>query len=743
MRSGFPSSSTSVDTLGAMSQAGNVKGRRIYDRIFGTAKIYQKGSTDAFETGVRDSSGIDSSDYVDGMSVTIGTPRLHIFTLALGTSYDTALGTGGMCPCDAVTQSPQCGGDPVPGFLSGESVICDSGTLGSASLLWGSRLVQTTFDVAVSVTAADVEVRLMCDAVSASDVSGNREHLPSIVLQRSPKSPAPWLTSKVSTNEDVGVLELLVYVQEIEDNTPPQLTLLGSSPLKVEVESLFSDPGATCVDDVDGVLNSNITVVGQVNTSQLGEQVIVYFCEDSYENSVNQTRVIIVLDSEIPVLEMEGDARVCLEEGVPYVEQGATCTDAVDGTYPATVAGAVNPDVLGNYTIWYSCSDSAGNNVTVLRTVTVVSSDMPGNLFLTSFSVDIGGTTSLAPQVQAVGVDPATDFAFNWSEDVIASPEFCRFISVYESLHDGSLSLIKQYEGYSLFSFSSVLADGQLQLAQGSDASLNAGLKDTTSYTIVLDELLVRDLSGLGNARQTLHLVTGDYSPPVLLESRPPAMHPAWPLAAGVLLRFDEPISVGNASLRILDLYLGIEEVVPCNGSTSSQGLSVEVSGNSLQVLGVDAIWQPCADFRLAVDAACVLDVSPNANPFQGHGLSFATSCVISVSPARNSLQVSPHSPLVFTFSEPVEWTSSNASGVLIRIVDERELRVGPSDWPYVYTLDATLTVDLACVTKYCAIHRAIPNVTAHFSSGLCSGLLPQQCRGKLHQAGFVQTYAL
>ena len=62
--------------------------------------------------------------------------------------------------------------------------------------------------------------------------------------------------TEVSTNEDVGVLELLVYVAEVEDNTPPQLTLLGSSPLKVEVESVFSDPGATCVDDIDGVLNS-------------------------------------------------------------------------------------------------------------------------------------------------------------------------------------------------------------------------------------------------------------------------------------------------------------------------------------------------------------------------------------------------------------------------------------------------------------------------------------------------------
>ena len=287
-------------------------------------------------------------------------------------------------------------------------------------------------------------------------------------------------------------------------------------------------------------------MVGFVNTSRLGEQELLYICEDSYENSVNQTRVILVLDSEMPVLELVGDARVCLEEGVPYVERGATCTDAVDGTYPATIIGSVDHDVLGNQSVMYLCSDSAGNNVTVVRTVTVVSSDMPGNLFLTSYSVSIGRLTeSLAPQLPAESVSPATDFAFNWSDDVTPGPEFCRFISIYEDLPDGDRSLLRQYEGYGLLSLSGVLADGQLQLAQGSDAALNAGLKHTTSYTIVLDELLVYDPSGRGNARQTLRIHTGDYSPPRLLESRPPAGHLAWPLAAGIRLRFDEPIQRG------------------------------------------------------------------------------------------------------------------------------------------------------------------------------------------------------
>ena len=127
--------------------------------------------------------------------------------------------------------------------------------------------------------------------------------------------------------------------------------------------------------------------------------------------------------------------------------------------------------------------------------------------------------------------------------------------------------------------------------------------------------------------------------------------------------------------------------------------------------------------------------MSADANPLQGPlDLDFVTSCVLSVSPAQNSLQVSPNSPLVVTFAEPIELTPSNFSGIVIQIVGERELRVGSDSWPYVYAVGTELTVDLACVTKFCAIHRALPNVTAQFSSGLCDGLLPQQCRGKLHR---------
>ncbi|CAE8601997.1 unnamed protein product, partial [Polarella glacialis] len=129
VRSAFPSSSlAATGTAAAFVSAGNSKGLRRYVRITGSVKAYQKGSMDAFAVDFRDSSSLESSDYVDGMSITVGHPRTHVFTLAVGASYDTNLGTSGMCPCGAGTQSLACGGSAAPSFLSASgSVVCDSG----------------------------------------------------------------------------------------------------------------------------------------------------------------------------------------------------------------------------------------------------------------------------------------------------------------------------------------------------------------------------------------------------------------------------------------------------------------------------------------------------------------------------------------------------------------------------------------------------------------------------------------
>jgi hypothetical protein len=79
----------------------------------GTVRALGFGVAEAF----RDDGGKTIDDtYVDGMSITVGTPRNHVFTFALGKTDSFNGDSTGVCPCD--------GGTPSPSFV-GASYLCE------------------------------------------------------------------------------------------------------------------------------------------------------------------------------------------------------------------------------------------------------------------------------------------------------------------------------------------------------------------------------------------------------------------------------------------------------------------------------------------------------------------------------------------------------------------------------------------------------------------------------------------
>ena len=90
-----------------------------YEHICGQVKAYQKGSTDAFN--VRRSS-VDSQ-YVDGISITLGSPRKHVWTFASGISDHVSYSSAN-CPCATVP------GPNAPAFV-GNNFYCESGNSGA------------------------------------------------------------------------------------------------------------------------------------------------------------------------------------------------------------------------------------------------------------------------------------------------------------------------------------------------------------------------------------------------------------------------------------------------------------------------------------------------------------------------------------------------------------------------------------------------------------------------------------
>ena len=94
-----------------------------YTKVCGQVRGYQYGHTDAFTTGTNDI----NSYYVDGVSITQGLPRQHVWTYAAGNGENSY-----HCPCSDSSS------EPIPAFV-GSDYYCESGPLATDPLWDGEQ----------------------------------------------------------------------------------------------------------------------------------------------------------------------------------------------------------------------------------------------------------------------------------------------------------------------------------------------------------------------------------------------------------------------------------------------------------------------------------------------------------------------------------------------------------------------------------------------------------------------------
>ncbi len=175
----------------------------------------------------------------------------------------------------------------------------------------------------------------------------------------------------------------VVNVVLLPDTEAPIITIIGNNPETVFVGSVYTDAGATAVDDVDGDLTASIAVVSNVNTAVEGTYPVVYSVSDAAGNTAAATRTVNVVapppppDTTPPVITVLGANPVDVVQGSTYTDAGATATDDVDGPVAVQTTGAVDTVVIGTYTITYTAADVAGNIATAARTVNVVAIPPP------------------------------------------------------------------------------------------------------------------------------------------------------------------------------------------------------------------------------------------------------------------------------------------------------------------------------------------------------------------------------
>ncbi len=77
-------------------------------------------------------------------------------------------------------------------------------------------------------------------------------------------------------------------------------------------------------------------------------------------------------DHEKPVITLNGEAAVLVEQGETYEDAGATVTDNEDDSVKLVVDNKVDTHVPGSYVVTYTARDKSGNEATATRNVQVV-----------------------------------------------------------------------------------------------------------------------------------------------------------------------------------------------------------------------------------------------------------------------------------------------------------------------------------------------------------------------------------
>merc|ERR1719267_478409 len=161
------------------------------------------------------------------------------------------------------------------------------------------------------------------------------------------------------------------------DHTHPIIQILGSDVMTLEAthQGNYIDDGATCSDQVDGVISQNVEVSGDVvNLSKVGTYTITYNCKDSANNAAPPaTRTVVVAQTSCPKCTVHGQAEVEHEASFPYTDAGASCSDVIDGAVTThcssdnaawTAADGcsklVDVSITGVYNIVYTAQNTVG-----------------------------------------------------------------------------------------------------------------------------------------------------------------------------------------------------------------------------------------------------------------------------------------------------------------------------------------------------------------------------------------------
>jgi len=220
-------------------------------------------------------------------------------------------------------------------------------TQGSATVTEGTESTQSTSEETTTVTGTTGTGSNVSDATTQEDATASSSDTQTSNDGDTATADNPDADTSTNTYEDNGT------TAQAEDNATATTS----------TETNTTTTGDT---NTTGTNDTNATEGNDENVTDNGD-----------DNTTTTT------DVTPPVITLNGEANITLEQGEPYTELGATAVDAVDGNVSVTISGNVDTNTTGMYTVTYTAKDSSGNSASVRRTVRVEQRALPPAIVLT------------------------------------------------------------------------------------------------------------------------------------------------------------------------------------------------------------------------------------------------------------------------------------------------------------------------------------------------------------------------
>ncbi len=183
-----------------------------------------------------------------------------------------------------------------------------------------------------------------------------------------------------------------------KDRSAPVISLTGDNPLVLNAGvDTYVEPGATARDNEDGDMTNQMKLSGTVNASVVDTFTITYSVKDRANNVTSETRTVIVIDTIVPTITMNGGTTINVLQGKPYRELGAVAKDNCDGVISSHIetSGTVDVNTPGIYVVTYSVQDKAENSAIAERLINVLEPSTKRN-------------DRKPPQINLIGGSPTT-----------------------------------------------------------------------------------------------------------------------------------------------------------------------------------------------------------------------------------------------------------------------------------------------------------------------------------------------